>query len=264
MCSRGNSNFVSCLTQLFQVVEGWLPPADDESPGPSAQDTSESSPAKGNEDDEGESEEDIAPLVRKTRGQRQREVEASRSLERHDDDEELPEATSRRQVTPAKKKKKEKEARAPLRRKAKPPKVTSPPHSASSSDAHSSSSDGAAPVTTALDAPSTEAPLASMPPPFAPVSGLGKAPAMATSPRKEVPSVAISPRKEAPAAAAPLREEASAEGVPEAPTATSTSRRPSVSWAPGVLELGLSRRLGPELEKPASLRTGLRFIPVAK
>src|SRR3954464_5792051 len=263
MCSRGNSNFVSCLTQLFQVVEEWLPPADDESPGPSAQDTSESPPAKGNEDNEDESEEEIAPLVRKTRGQRQRDIEASRSLERHDDDEELPEATSRRQATPAKKKK-EKEARAPLRRKTKPPKKASPPHSASSSDAHSSSGDGAAPVTTALDAPSTEAPLASMPPPFAPVSGLGKAPAAATSPRKEVPSVAVSPRKEAPAAAAPLCEEASAEGVPEAPAATSTTKKPSVSWAPDVLELGLRRRLGPELEKPASLRTGLRFIPVAK
>src|SRR4051812_45908618 len=117
MCSRGNSNFVSCLTQLFQVVEGWLPPADDESPGPSAQDASESPPAKSIEDDEDESEEEIAPLVRKTRGQRQRDIEASRSLERHDDDEELPETTSRRQATPAKKKKKEKEARAPRRGK---------------------------------------------------------------------------------------------------------------------------------------------------
>ena len=85
------------------MVEGWLPPSDDESPGPSAQDTSESPPAKGNED---ESEEEIAPLVRKTRGQRQREIEASRSLERHDDDDELPETTSRRQATPSKKKKK--------------------------------------------------------------------------------------------------------------------------------------------------------------
>src|SRR4051812_10413757 len=265
MCSRGNSNFVSCLTQLFQVVEGWLPPADDESPVPSAQDTSESPPAKGNEDDEDESEEEIAPLVRKTRGQRQREIEASRSLERHDDDDELPETTSRRQATPSKKnKKKEKEARAPLRRKAKPPKTASPPHSTSSSDAHSSAGDGTDPATTALDAPSVEVPLASMPPPFAPVSGLRKAPAVATSPRKEVPSVAVSPRKEAPAAAAPIREEASAEGVPEAPTATSTSKKPSVSWAPDVLELGLSRRLGPELERPAGLRTGLRFIPVAK
>jgi hypothetical protein len=37
-----------------------------------------------------------------------------------------------------------------------------------------------------------------------------------------------------------------------------------VSWARDVLELGLSRQLGPELEKPAGLRTGLRFIPVAK
>src|SRR3954471_5945803 len=149
MCSRGNSNFVSCLTHLFQVVEGWLPPADDESPGPSAQDTSESSPAKGNEDDVGESEEEIAPLVRKTRGQRQREVEASRSLERHDDDEELPEATSRRQATPAKKKKKkEKEAKAPPKKKTKPMRPASPPRSASSSDAPSSAKDEAPPTET--------------------------------------------------------------------------------------------------------------------
>src|SRR3954470_11825632 len=264
MCSRGNSDSVSYLSQLFQVVEGWLPPSDDDSLGPSAQDTSESPPAKGNEDDEDESEEEIAPLVRKTRGQRQREIEASRNLERYDDDEELPETTSRRQATPAKKKKKEKEARAPLRRKTNPPKTASPPHSTSSSDAHSSAGDGAAPATTALDAPSVEAPLASMPPPFAPVFRLGKAPAVATSPRKEVPSMAVSPRKEAPVVAAPPLEEASAEGVPEAPTATSTSKKPSVSWPPDVLELGLSRRLGPELEKPAGLRTGLRFIPVAK
>ena len=246
------------------MVEGWLPPADDESPGPSAQDTSESPPAKGNEDDEDESEEEIAPLVRKTRGQRQREIEASRSLERHDDDDELPETTSRRQATPSKKKNKEKEARAPPRRKTKPPKMASPPHSTSISDAHSSADDGAAPATTALDAPSVEVPLASMPPPFAPVSGLGKAPAAATSPHKEVPIGAASPRKEAPAVAASVREEAPAEGIPDAPAAASTTKKPSVSWARDVLELGLSRQLGPELEKPAGLRTGLRFIPVAK
>src|SRR4051812_18635595 len=198
MCSRGNSNFVSCLTQLFQVVEGWLPPADDESPVPSAQDIGESPPARGNEDDEDESEEEIAPLVRKTRGQHQREIEASRSLERHDDDDELPETTSRRQATPSNKKKKEKEARAPPKRKTKPSRMASPPHSTSSSDAPSSAGDGAPPVTTALDTPTVEVPLASMPPPFAPVSGLGKAPTAATSPRREVPSVAVSPRKEAP------------------------------------------------------------------
>lgn len=44
----------------------------------------------------------------------------------------------------------------------------------------------------------------------------------------------------------------------------SSSKRPSMSWAHDVLEMGLSRKLGPELEKPASIRTGLRFIPVTK
>src|SRR3954464_1425196 len=157
MCSRGNSNFVSCLTQLFQVVEGWLPPADEESPGPSAQDTSESPPAKGNEDDEDESEEEIAPLVRKTRGQRQRDIEASRSLERHDVDDELPETTSRRQATPSKKKKKEKEVKAPPRKvKTKPTRPASPPHSASNSDAPSPAKDEAPPTTAALDTATIE------------------------------------------------------------------------------------------------------------
>src|SRR3954469_8348092 len=92
-----------------------------------------------------------------------------------------------------------------------------------------------------------------MPPPFAPVSGLGEAPAAAASPRKEAPATATSPRKES-----------LAEDVPDAPAAASTTKKPSVSWARDVLEMGLSRRLGPELEKPAGLRTGLRFIPVAK
>ena len=116
----------------------------------------------------------------------------------------------------------------------------------------------------ALDAATDEVPLASMPPPFAPVSGLGEAPAAATSPRKEAPAAAASPRKEAPAVAAPTREEVPAKDVPEAPAASSTTKKPSMSWARDVLDLGLSRRLGPELEKPAGLRTGLRFIPVAK
>src|SRR3954468_17984958 len=116
MCSRGNSDSVLYSSQLFQVVEGWLPPSDDESPGPSAQDVGESPPARGNEDDEDESEEEVTPLVRKTRGQRQREIEASRSLERHDDDDELLETTSRRQAPPSKKKK-EREQRPPRRRR---------------------------------------------------------------------------------------------------------------------------------------------------
>src|SRR3954464_11803695 len=164
-----NSDSVLYSLQLFQVVEGWLPPSDDESPGPSAQDIGESPPARGNEDDEDEAEEEVAPLVRKTRGQRQREIEASRSLERHDDDDELPETTSCRQATPSKKKEKKREARAPLKKKTKPSRTASPPHSASSSDVPSLTGDGAPPAMTALDTATMEVPLAALPPPFAPV-----------------------------------------------------------------------------------------------
>ena len=224
------------------MVEGWLPPSDDESPDPSAQDVGESPPARGNEDDEDESEEEIAPLVRRTRGQHQRDIEASRSLERHDDDDELPEHTSRHEATPSKKKKKE--VKAPPKKKAKPAKQPSPPHSPSSSDATSLARGEAPQTMTAPDIATVlnEVPLASMPPPFAPVSGSGAAPVAVASPPKDAP----------------------AENVSEAPAATSTTKKPSVSWARDVLEMGFSRRLGPELEKPAGIRTGLCFIPVAK
>src|SRR3954470_270540 len=86
-----------------------------------------------------------------------------------------------------------------------------------------------------------DVPLASMPPPFAPVSGSGVAPAATASPPREAPT----------------------ENVSEAPVAASTTKKPSVSLAHDVLEMGLSRKLGPELEKPAGIRMGLRFIPVA-
>src|SRR4051812_30310761 len=87
-----------------------------------------------------------------------------------------------------------------------------------------------------------EVPLASMPPPFAPVAGSGAAPVAVASPPKDAP----------------------AENVSEAPAVASTTKKPSMSWAHDVLEMGLSRRLGPKLEKSAGIRTGLRFIPVAK
>ena len=99
-------------------------------------------------------------------------------------------------------------------------------------------------MVTALDTATilSEVPLTLMPPPFAPVSGSGVAPVAAASPHREAP----------------------AEDVSEAPVAASMTKKPSVSWAHDVLEMGLGRKLGPELEKPAGIRTGLRFIPVAK
>lgn len=46
--------------------------------------------------------------------------------------------------------------------------------------------------------------------------------------------------------------------------ASSSSRKPSVSWASDVFERGLTRKLGPELDKPTHISTGLRVLPVAK
>src|SRR3954471_7203609 len=40
----------------------------------------------------------------------------------------------------------------------------------------------------------------------------------------------------------------------EAPAASSSSKKPSVSWVHNVFETGLSQKLGPELEKSASIR----------
>src|SRR3954464_7566326 len=206
------------LLQLFQVVEGWLPPADDENSSSSVQEVGESPRAKGGAEsdasgDDDESEEEVAPLVRKTRGQRQRELEASKSLERHgDDDDELPEHTSRHEATPSKeKKKKKKEVKAPPKKKTKPAKQASPPCSPSSFDATSLAWGEApqmamAPDTTAV---LNEVPLALMPPPFAPVSGSGASPDAVALPPKDAP----------------------AENVSEAPAAASTTKKSSVSWA---------------------------------
>lgn len=152
-------------------MEGWLPPADDENSSSSVQDGDESPPAKdgvgsdARDDDDDEPREDAALMVRKTRGQHQRELEASRSLECHDDDE-IPEHTSHREATPLKKKKKKKEVKAPPKRKTKPAKQASPPHSASSSDATSLAKDEAPQTTATLDATVflSEVPLASLPP----------------------------------------------------------------------------------------------------
>lgn len=58
--------------------------------------------------------------------------------------------------------------------------------------------------------------------------------------------------------------EAHASPGPEVPAGAGlSSKNPSVSWASSVFEKGLTRKLGPELEKPAHIRTGLRFISLA-
>src|SRR3954467_5291405 len=58
-CVRGCAVIVLFLLQLFQVVEGWLPPADDENSRSSVQDGSESSPAKGNAESDGGDDDDV-------------------------------------------------------------------------------------------------------------------------------------------------------------------------------------------------------------
>ena len=65
-------------SQLFQVLEGWLPPLEEEVPRELEEDS------EGDPFDSDEEEEEVAPpasVARKTRMQKQREVEASRSLD---------------------------------------------------------------------------------------------------------------------------------------------------------------------------------------
>src|SRR4051812_41788701 len=66
-----------------------------------------------------------------------------------------------------------------------------------------------------------EVPLASLPPPFTAVSGLGAAPSVGALPPKEAPTLIAA----------------------DPPTAASTSKKPSLSWAQSVFDMGLSRKL---------------------